>query len=149
MKEKDDLLSELNSYYRTKMNVFSKYLQIVWHRFSLFGAFHLGLLSFYLTQYKKDDMSDMYSSIPKVGIFLALLWALIGYMDYMTIPKLKNKGEQIEDRIRDLLNLEKIKIENNSSQKVWKTIDSKVSQHLLLYLVPLIVLIVWIWIILQ
>ena len=139
--EKDThLLSELNSYYRTKMNVFSKYLQIVWHRFSLFGALHLGLLSFYLTQ---DDKSDMYSSIPMIGILLSLLWGIIGYMDYMTIPKLKNRGEQIENKIKDLLNIENLENKNDLSQTAWKFIDKKVSQHMLLYFIPLFMFVVW------
>ena len=139
--EKDThLLSELNSYYRTKMNVFSKYLQIVWHRFSLFGTLHLGLLSFYLTQ---DDKSDMYSSIPMIGILLSLLWGIIGYMDYMTIPKLKNRGEQIENKIKDLLNIENLENKNDLSQTAWKFIDKKVSQHMLLYFIPLFMFVVW------
>ncbi len=137
------LLGELNSYYRTQMSIMSKYLQIVWNRFNWFTTLNIGLISFYATQ---DDREIIHSILPKIGIALAMAWLIVGLMDYVTVKKLNMKGKVIKDKIKKELALDSNEIiikEKSIIEVIVDYIDSKVSQHFILYLLPSIILLAW------
>jgi len=123
----------LNSYYQTTMNMLSRYLQIVWNRFNWFSTLNIALFSFYFT---KTEVL-VHNTIPIIAIFLTAVWFFIAIMDYATINRLKEKNKNINNEIMKFLKIETM---GNKSYLL-----TKLKQNMLLYLIPLIILSVWLF----
>lgn len=98
----NSVLAELVHYYEVRMMALSEYSDRVWNRFNWFMTVEVAAFGFFFSQAEKlSSQSLLQIGIPLVGIAIALLWALMGAEDYISLRKHGKRTNEVEQRVKE------------------------------------------------
>jgi len=132
---------DLIPFYQTNMYKQAEYSKLIWKRFNWFLAIEVGLISLYFS--KNEAINELKLYFPFIELFIALLWFIMGYEDRKSIQKHKINGKKIEKIILNNF------LSFSDHQIIKNPLLQGFSQTSLLWMIPLSMTFVWLYIIIS
>jgi len=135
-------LGDLIHYYEVRMKALSEYSDRVWNRFNWFLTLQLAILGFFLSQIEKTATQPFLAyGVSIVGVVIAGIWALMGAEDYVSMRKHGKRTVVVEERVKDEFLRQGVDFEVSVRKSF---LDFR--QTSLLFLFPLFVAILWLFV---
>jgi hypothetical protein len=140
MSSENQILSDAVNYYSIKMSALSEYSTMIWNRFNWFLTLQVAILGFYFSQLTKIDASSVVLiGVPVAGLIVAILWAIMGIEDYLSIRRHGKRTKELDKHVRGLfLNQEICIYQNDQNGRI------EFKQTSLLYYFPMLTMTSWI-----
>ena len=134
-------LNDLLYYYEVRMSVLSEYSDRVWNRFNWFLTFQLAIFGFYFSHLEKNSTQTInLIEIPMIGVFLVILWLLMGFEDYLSMQRHSKRVKDVEGSVEEHFHKNGFSF---GKHKINRLIRFR--QTWLLFVFPAIVFAIWLW----
>ena len=154
LKERNDFLKEI---YRLRVQLYGEFSGRMWTRFNFLLTAEIGVLGFLITNSTKPEWVDEFWLFPAVGIFISLIWYILGAQDRYYFEGFRKQVQYLENKITEELGVEDVDMfafgnPTNVKQGLFTWRWRLISLSRLVAALPLFFLISWIvvlWFILK
>ena len=105
MPNKDDFLNDI---YKIRIQFYSDYTSRMWTRFNILLTAEIGLLGFFAVRWYEELWQDKLWLFPAVGIFLSLVWYILGVQDRYFFEGFRKQIQYLENKISSKLKINDI-----------------------------------------
>ncbi len=100
-------LNELIHHYEVRMLALSSYSELAWNRFNWFLTLQIVIIGFFFSQIERIAAQQfLATAIPSIGLIVTMLWLLMGFEDFRSLrrhkEKIKNSDELLEASFKDV-----------------------------------------------